>query len=146
VIRLRGGRIVTPDGVLEGAALAIEHGVIAEIAADTGASADDVACDGQWILPGFIDGHIHGVDGTDVLSGADAVARVAVSLPRHGVTAFCPTTVACAPEPLERFLSAVDAAVAASSARISRATSSIPTTTARSRPAACVCRRAPASR
>jgi N-acetylglucosamine-6-phosphate deacetylase len=113
VIRLRGGRIVTPDGVLEGAALAIEHGVIVEIAADTGASADDVACDGQWILPGFIDGHIHGVDGTDVLSGADAVARVAASLPRHGVTGFCPTTVACAPEPLERFLSAVEAAVAA---------------------------------
>lgn len=113
MIRLRGGRIVTPDGVLEGAALAFEHGVIVEIAADTGASADDVACDGQWILPGFIDGHIHGVDGTDVLGSADAVARVAASLPRHGVTGFCPTTVACAPAPLERFLSAVDAAVAA---------------------------------
>lgn len=113
MIRLRGGRIVTPDGIVEGAALVLHDGVIAEIAPDTGGSADDVACDGQWILPGFIDGHIHGVDGTDVLGGAGAVARVAASLPRHGVTGFCPTTVACAPEPLERFLAAVDAAVAA---------------------------------
>ena len=113
MIRLRGGRIVTPGRILDGAALAVEGGIIAEIAPDRGASAHDVACDGHWILPGFIDGHIHGVNGTDVLSGADAVARVAAALPRHGVTAFCPTTVACAPEPLERFLAAVDAAIAA---------------------------------
>ena len=113
MIRLRGARIVTPGAILDGAALVVHDGVIVEIAPDSGASAADVACDGGWILPGFIDGHIHGVDGTDVLGGANAVARVAAALPRHGVTAFCPTTVACAPAPLERFLAAVDAAVAA---------------------------------
>jgi N-acetylglucosamine-6-phosphate deacetylase len=112
VIRLRGGRVVTAERIVDGAALAVEGGVITEIAPDVGASAHDVACDGRWILPGFVDGHIHGVDGTDVLSGADAVARVAAALPRYGVTAFCPTTVACAPEPLARFLAAVDAAMA----------------------------------
>ena len=92
VIRLRGGRLVLPDRILDGAALAIDDGRIVEIAVDSGASDDDVSCAGRWILPGFIDGHIHGVDGTDVLGGAEAVARVAAALPRHGVTAFCPTT------------------------------------------------------
>jgi N-acetylglucosamine-6-phosphate deacetylase len=112
VIRLRGGRLVLPDRILDGAALAIHDGAIVEIAPDHGSSPHDVACDGHWILPGFIDGHIHGVEGTDVLSGADAVATVAAALPRHGVTAFCPTTVACAPAALQRFLAAVDAAAA----------------------------------
>ena len=117
MIRLRGGRLVLPDRILDGAALAIDDGRIVEIAADSGASGDDVSCAGRWILPGFIDGHIHGVDGTDVLGGAEAVARVAAALPRHGVTAFCPTTIACAPAALERFLTAVDAAVAAATGR-----------------------------
>ena len=113
MIRLRGGRLVLPGRILDGAALAIDDGRIVEIAADAGASDHDVSCQGRSILPGFIDGHIHGVDGTDVLGGTEAVARVAAALPRHGVTAFCPTTIACAPPALERFLVAVDAAVAA---------------------------------
>ena len=46
--------------------------------------------------------------------------RVAAALPRHGVTAFCPTTIACAPAALERFLVAVDAAVAARPAGAAR--------------------------
>ncbi len=120
MIRLRGGRLVLPDRILDGAALAIDDGRIVEIAADSGASGDDVSCAGRWILPGFIDGHIHGVDGTDVLGGAEAVARVAAALPRHGVTAFCPTTIACAPAALECFLTAVDAAVAARPAGAAR--------------------------
>jgi N-acetylglucosamine-6-phosphate deacetylase len=113
VIRLRGGRLVLPDRILDGAALAVHDGTIVEIGPDRAGSAHDVACDGRWILPGFIDGHIHGVEGTDVLSGPAAVATVAAALPRHGVTAFCPTTVACAPAALERFLAAVDVAAAA---------------------------------
>ncbi|MGE0360426.1 MAG: N-acetylglucosamine-6-phosphate deacetylase [Vicinamibacterales bacterium] len=110
MIRLRGGRLVLPDRVVDGAALILHEGTIVEIGPDHGESPHDVRCDGQWLLPGFIDGHIHGVEGTDVLSGAAAVARVAAALPRHGVTAFCPTTIACTPAVLERFLIAVAAA------------------------------------
>jgi N-acetylglucosamine-6-phosphate deacetylase len=51
--------------------------------------------------------HVHGVEGTDTLDGADAIARIAARLPRHGVTAFCPTSVACDPEALRTMLSAV---------------------------------------
>ena len=55
---------------------------------------------GHYIVPGFIDVHVHGVDGVDSLDArpdGDAVAAIAARLPRYGVTAFCPTTVACAP-------------------------------------------------
>ena len=120
MVRLRGGNLVLADRVVSGGALAIDGGRIVELGADAGASAGDVDCQGCWVLPGFIDAHIHGAQGTDVLSNAAAVARVAAHLPRHGVTGFCPTAVACAPEMLDRFLGAVGAAATtpAGSARV----------------------------
>ena len=66
-------------------------------------------CTGCWIVPGFIDTHIHGAHGIDVLDDGAAVARVAALLPRYGVTGFLPTTVACPPEALAAFLTAVGA-------------------------------------
>jgi len=114
MVRLRGATVVGPEGLVRDAALVIAGGTIAEIAPDTGASAHDVACDGGWIVPGFIDTHIHGLHGIDVLADAAAggVAAVAAALPRYGVTAFLPTSVACAPADLAAFLSAVGAAAA----------------------------------
>ncbi len=61
---------------------------------------------GHYIVPGFIDVHVHGVDGVDSLDDGGAIARMAARLPRYGVTAFCPTTVACAPAALRRVLDA----------------------------------------
>ena len=114
MVRLRGATVVGPEGLVRDAALVIAGGTIAEIARDIGASAHDVACDGGWIVPGFIDTHIHGLHGIDVLADAAAggVAAVAAALPRYGVTGFLPTSVACAPADLSAFLSAVGAAAA----------------------------------
>ena len=50
-----------------------------------------------YVVPGFIDVHVHGVDGIDTLDDGDARRRDRRALPRYGVTAFCPTTVACDP-------------------------------------------------
>ena len=115
MVRLRGATVVGPEGLVRDAALVINDGTIAEIAADTGASPHDVACDGGWIVPGFIDTHIHGVHGIDVLADAASggVAAVASALPSYGVTGFLPTSVACAPGDLATFLAAVGAAAAA---------------------------------
>lgn len=120
MIRLRGARLVLPDRVLEDAALTMHDGTIVEIGAAAAAAPGDVDCAGGWVLPGFIDGHIHGLEGTDVLGAGDAVASVAAALPRHGVTAFCPTTIACDPAALDRFLAAVDAAMASPAAGAAR--------------------------
>ncbi len=61
----------------------------------------------HYIVPGFIDVHLHGVEGTDTLDGPGAVAAIASRLPKYGVTAFCPTTVACSPAALRQTLVAV---------------------------------------
>ena len=71
---------------------------------------------GHVVLPGFIDVHVHGLEGLDTLDGGDAIAAIAERLPKFGVTAFCPTTVACAPHALREVLQSV-AALRADSSR-----------------------------
>ncbi len=66
-----------------------------------------------YVLPGFVDAHVHGVEGFDTLDGGDPIAEIAARLPRYGVTAFCPTTVACGPRELARALEQVNLARAA---------------------------------
>lgn len=49
---------------------------------------------GCWVLPGFVDLHIHGSAGHDVMDGTPAaLAAIAAFLVQHGVTAFAPTTM-----------------------------------------------------
>src|SRR5262249_42025508 len=65
---------------------------------------------GHYIVPGFIDVHVHGVDGHDTLAGASSILDIASRLPSYGVTAFCPTTVACGPSELRGLLDQVRSA------------------------------------
>ncbi|MGC4083608.1 MAG: N-acetylglucosamine-6-phosphate deacetylase [Vicinamibacterales bacterium] len=105
MIVLTGADLVLPDRVLASGTIHIDNGRIVEIKADTQTPAGGpFAFHGHTIVPGFVDVHVHGALGVDVLDAGDAVAALAAILPRFGVTAFCPTTVACAPSDLERVL------------------------------------------
>ena len=111
MIVLSGASLVLPDRVLSPGTLVIEDGRIAEVRSDTPSGAGTAfAFHGHYIVPGFIDVHVHGVEGIDALDVRpedDAIASIAARLPRYGVTAFCPTTVACGPEALRRVLDQV---------------------------------------
>ena len=108
---LSGADVVLPDRVLSPGTVVVEDGRVTEI--ETGArpagsgggpASGHVDLHGHTIVAGFIDVHVHGVLGFDVLESADAVEEVARRLPRFGVTAFCPTSVACTPAHLERLI------------------------------------------
>jgi N-acetylglucosamine-6-phosphate deacetylase len=127
MIVLSGASLVLPDRILSPGTLIIDHGRIAEIRPDTpsGSHADShFAFHGHYIVPGFIDLHVHGVDGVDSLDrraeGDDAIAAIAARLPRYGVVAFCPTTVACGPGPLRSVLDQVRRARETPPARAAR--------------------------
>src|SRR5919106_1272104 len=47
----------------------------------------------RFVLPGFIDLHVHGGAGADCMAGADAVRRMAAFHAGHGTTALLATTV-----------------------------------------------------
>jgi N-acetylglucosamine-6-phosphate deacetylase len=61
---------------------------------------------GEHVLaPGFVDLHIHGGGGHDVMEGeADALACIERHLAKHGTTAYYPTTVTAAIDPTLRAL------------------------------------------
>jgi N-acetylglucosamine-6-phosphate deacetylase len=105
---LSGARIVTEAAVLDPGTLVVEGDCITEV--QPGRRSGGHELHGHLIVPGFVDVHVHGVGGADVLATEDGVAAVAAVLPRYGVTAFCPTSVACGPSDLRRFLASVSAA------------------------------------
>lgn len=105
-----GASLVLPDRVAADLSLVIEGTRIVDFAQGLRPVNDGdrhVAVDGGFIVPGFVDVHVHGAGGVDVLDGPDAVAKVAGLLPQWGVTAFCPTSTACSPDDLEVFLRSV---------------------------------------
>jgi N-acetylglucosamine-6-phosphate deacetylase len=109
---LSGADIVLPDRVLSPGTLILEGDRIIEIAPGerpAGGPGAHFDLRNHYVVPGFIDVHVHGVSGADVMD-EDGVRAVANNLPRHGVTAFCPTTIACSPGALRRTLAAVRAA------------------------------------
>ena len=110
MIVLSGADIVLPDRVLGPGTLVLDGEQIVDITPGTRAavgSEDHFELSGYLVVPGFIDVHVHGVDGTDTLDSEDAIDTIAERLPRFGVTAFCPTSIACAPAVLRRLLAAV---------------------------------------
>lgn len=107
---LSGADVVLPDRVASGLTLVLEGDRLVDFTSgprELSATETRVDVSGHLIVPGFIDVHVHGALGVDVLDGAEAVRTVARHLTRFGVTAFCPTSIACAPHTLAAFLTAV---------------------------------------
>jgi N-acetylglucosamine-6-phosphate deacetylase len=79
------GRILTPTGWITGSiAFGERIGHIRE---------DHAAGGALTILPGFIDLHVHGAAGVDIMEGGEAGATVARTHARHGTTALLGTTL-----------------------------------------------------
>lgn len=63
------------------------------------------AADDDVILPGFIDLHIHGSHGADVMDAtAEALSMMSRTLPKEGVTAYLATTITAEEEQIEKAL------------------------------------------
>lgn len=123
MIVLSGADVVLPDGVRSSATVVLDGDRIVEVISGTrpdGGGPLHFDLHGHFILPGFIDVHVHGADGTDALDGRDAVARIAAGLPKYGVTAFCPTTVACGLPALREVLAGIHDARQRPAARSAR--------------------------
>jgi N-acetylglucosamine-6-phosphate deacetylase len=106
---LRNARLVLPHAVAEGASLFVEGGRITRLREDGGSDdargARELDLEGLTVYPGFVDLHIHGSVGVDLME-ADArdLHRVARFLAASGVTTWVPTLV---PGPVEEYRRAV---------------------------------------
>lgn len=65
--------------------------------------------DDKIVIPGFIDQHIHGAGGSDVMDGSiESIKTIANSLPEEGVTAFLATTDTKSIQTIERALKSIN--------------------------------------
>jgi len=77
------------------------------IAAIDGTDVDPEQNDFGYIIPGFIDLHVHGAGGKDTMEAGDAVDVIARKHAQHGTTSLLATTMTAPQEDLERALAAI---------------------------------------
>lgn len=120
-MRLRSERIVTPAGVVSGEVV-VNGGRIASIgppgragAGAAGAGGETVDLGDAWVLPGFIDTHVHGGGGAQCnTTDPDELRAVTRFHARHGTTALLATTVSA---PLDELVESLRTIAAVSAAQ-----------------------------
>jgi N-acetylglucosamine-6-phosphate deacetylase len=95
------GQILTPQGLRSGKLRFQER--IEELS--------EAAAPERYILPGFIDLHVHGGEGADFMEGEEAAHRIARFHAQHGTTSLLATTVTAPLEELFRTLSGLKTAI-----------------------------------
>ncbi len=105
MVWITGGHLVLPDRIMENGSLLIDGEKIAQIGGNCPKGVETVDAEGGYILPGFIDLHVHGGGGADFMDNTpEAFRTVARAHCAHGVTALVPTTITCSDDRLERFI------------------------------------------
>jgi N-acetylglucosamine-6-phosphate deacetylase len=86
------GTILTPQGFVAGELRVSKDGRVASI---NGVPMDEARArkSDRLVLPGFIDLHVHGGGGRDVMEGGDAIAQIARRHAMHGTTSMLATTM-----------------------------------------------------
>jgi N-acetylglucosamine-6-phosphate deacetylase len=102
-ILLHAARALTPTAEIADAGILIRDDVIEAIgprqSMSLPAGAQEVVATDQVAIPGFVDVHIHGAGGHDVMEGSEtAMAVVTRTVARHGTTSFVATTVTASPD------------------------------------------------
>jgi N-acetylglucosamine-6-phosphate deacetylase len=96
-------RILTPHEEIVDSVIVVEDGKITQIGhrdeVRIPQDAEHYAAGDKIVIPGFVDVHIHGAGGHDVMEGtAAAIAKISSTIARRGTTSFVATTVTALPE------------------------------------------------
>lgn len=102
------GNILTPGGWIGGT---ISFGE--RVTAIKGSSADPAVNGDDYVIPGFIDLHVHGGGGKDIMQGGDAPHVIAAMHAKHGTTSLLATTMTAPPHEIIEALKAIGSACAA---------------------------------
>jgi len=103
------GRVVLPDRILDEGTVLCHNGRIDAVKRGDRAprQANLIDARGGWIVPGFVDIHVHGGAGADYMDGtAEAVKTANRAHLRRGTTTIFPTTTTGSPQQVRRMLDA----------------------------------------
>lgn len=102
------GLLVLPHEIVTGKVLMYEKDIwkiVPRKEFRAGMCTELVDANGGFVVPGFINEHIHGCAGADTMDdGEEALQTMQKMLPRTGVTSFLPTTMTMKQERIERAL------------------------------------------
>ncbi|MCG8516223.1 MAG: amidohydrolase family protein, partial [Halanaerobiales bacterium] len=115
-IAIVGGNIITPFQVFKEGIIVVENNRISsvgekkEIPLPTGA--EIITANEKYVVPGFIDLHVHGGGGFDTMDGSyEALQKIAAFHARFGTTALLPTTVTDSSQRIIHSLKAIDESI-----------------------------------
>lgn len=109
-ITITNAKIVTEQGVIENGTIVLNGGSIESISASAYAGGDVETIDAQggWVLPGFVDVHVHGGYGADWMDASkesiDTITRFHAG---HGTTSIVATTLTGPKDHLSQVLDVV---------------------------------------
>ncbi|ABI82716.1 N-acetylglucosamine-6-phosphate deacetylase [Francisella tularensis] len=108
---LKGGKIYSQND-FEAKDIVVKDNVISDIVDDAKPAAFNLPIielsGDDYVIPGFIDIHIHGSKGADVMDGdVDALAVISKSLYTQGVTSYLATTMTAANEQILKAMRAI---------------------------------------
>jgi len=115
-IVIKNGMIITPSKTIEKGVVVFEDGKITAVGQKNRVkvpkSAKVIDASGKIVAPGFIDIHVHGGKGRDIMDASyEAVKEIAKFLVSHGTTSFVPTTISAPRPDLLRAVKAVKTAM-----------------------------------
>ncbi|MGH8026552.1 MAG: N-acetylglucosamine-6-phosphate deacetylase [Pseudoxanthomonas sp.] len=115
------GRILTASGWVRGE-IEFDQRVrrVGAMRGDVSTAAQEDGGDGPLILPGFIDLHVHGGAGVDIMEGGEAARTVARTHARHGTTALLGTTMTAEESDILRALRGLAEAIQTHTAGMAR--------------------------
>ncbi len=104
-IVLRNAKVVLPNRIGQGTVV-ISDGKIKKIhQGKLFSDPDGIDLEGKYIVPGFVDVHIHGADGADVMDNSiEGMKKISKFVAKHGTTNFLATTLTSSKETLKEVL------------------------------------------
>ena len=92
---IENGIIYTGEQFFRGLSVRIQNGIVNEVGEKTAADSTEgrINLEGDYLLPGFVDVHIHAFRGSDTMRGEGDIRRMSRELAKAGTGAFCPTTM-----------------------------------------------------
>ena len=118
-LQLCNARIVLPERLVEPASITIDHDSITSIEQNAIFTEGDLDLGGATLFPGFIDVHIHGSLGVDVMDASPSeLSQVSEYLASQGVTGWLPTFVPASDENYASAVAAISESVGSGGARV----------------------------
>ncbi|MBE6750815.1 MAG: N-acetylglucosamine-6-phosphate deacetylase [Ruminococcaceae bacterium] len=106
-LHIKNARAVLPTGVTALVSILIKNGKIAKIGEVAEKCDKEIDACGGYLLPGFIDIHVHGGGGADFMDGTSKAFETAIkSHLEHGTTTIVPTALTATKEELIGFINA----------------------------------------